>query len=117
MQRLHRRPGWDAGSADQCASAAVVSVDPTLPSLSLSKTPDKTFVGLISRVGDVQGCHLQGEPIRLSLAAKTIQNFEVKMSRLYEQTANYCAQHKDGRRSRQGCVNTSTASAVGFERE
>ncbi len=84
----HRRPGWDAGSADQCASPAVVSVDPTQTDLSLSKTPDKTFIGPIARGFDFLGYHLQGEPgqpARLTLAAKTIQNFEVKMSRLYEQ--------------------------------
>jgi len=67
---------------------AVITVNRTLSSLVLDKHPDKTFIGPIARGFDFLGYHLQGEPgqpARLTLAAKTTQNFEGKMSRLYEQ--------------------------------
>jgi hypothetical protein len=67
---------------------AVITVNRTLSGLGLDKHPDKTFIGPIVRGFDFLGYHLQGEPGqpgRLTLAAKTIQNFKVKMSQLYEQ--------------------------------
>ncbi len=67
---------------------AVSTVNRTLAGLGLDKHPDKTFIGPIARGFDFLGYHLQGvpgQPARLTLAAKTIQNFELKMSRLYEQ--------------------------------
>ena len=67
---------------------AVTTVNRTLSGLGLDKHPDKTYIGPIARGFDFLGYHLQGEPGqpgRLTLAAKTIQNFKVKMSQLYEQ--------------------------------
>jgi len=52
-------------------------------SLNLEKHPDKTFIGRIERGFDFLGYHFR--PDRLSVAAKTIENFVARALRLYEQ--------------------------------
>ena len=54
-----------------------------LGSLNLDKHPDKTFIGRIERGFDFLGYHFR--PDRLSVAAKTIENFVARALRLYEQ--------------------------------
>ena len=54
-----------------------------LGSLGLEKHPDKTFIGRIERGFDFLGSHFR--PDRLSVAAKTIENFVARAIRLYEQ--------------------------------
>ncbi len=54
-----------------------------LGSLNLEKHPDKTFIGRIERGFDFLGYHFR--PDRLSMAAKTIENFVARATRLYEQ--------------------------------
>ncbi len=51
--------------------------------LGLDKHPDKTFIGRIERGFDFLGYHFR--PDRLSVAAKTIENFLARAIRLYEQ--------------------------------
>ena len=54
-----------------------------LGSLNLEKHPQKTFIGRIERGFDFLGYHFR--PDRLSVAAKTIENFVARALRLYEQ--------------------------------
>ncbi len=67
---------------------AVRAVNRVLSSLGLEQHPDKTFIGRIARGFDFLGYRFstdgQGEAV-LTLAAKTIENFKTKLSRLYEQ--------------------------------
>ncbi len=58
-------------------------VNQVLGSLSLEKHPDKTVIGRIERGFDFLGYHFS--PDRLSVAAKTIENFVARAIRLYEQ--------------------------------
>ncbi len=60
-----------------------VGLRPVLGSLKLEKHPDKTFIGRIERGFDFLGYHFR--PNRLSVAAKTIENFVARAIRLYEQ--------------------------------
>ncbi len=62
---------------------AVKAVNQALGSLNLEKHPDKTFIGRIERGFDFLGYHFR--PDRLSVAAKTIENFVARALRLYEQ--------------------------------
>ncbi len=62
---------------------AVKVVNQALRSLNLEKHPDKTFIGRIERGFDFLGYHFR--PDRLSVAAKTIENFVARAIRLYEQ--------------------------------
>ena len=67
---------------------AVVTVNQILGSLKLEKHPDKTFIGRVTRGFDFLGYHFSTDgngKALLTLAAKTIENFEEKLSRLYEQ--------------------------------
>ena len=49
----------------------------------MDKHPDKMFIGRIERGFDFLGYHFR--PNRLSVAAKTIENFVARALRLYEQ--------------------------------
>ena len=51
--------------------------------LKLEKHPDKTFIGRIERGFDFLGYHFS--PRGLGLARKTVENFLVRATRLYEQ--------------------------------
>ncbi len=62
---------------------AVRVVNQVLCSLNLEKHPDKTFIGRIERGIDFLGYHFR--QVRLSVAAKTIENFVARAIRLYEQ--------------------------------
>ena len=62
---------------------AVKAVNHVLGSLNLEKHPDKTFIGRIEKGFDFLGYHFR--PDRLSVAAKTIENFVARATRLYEQ--------------------------------
>ncbi len=56
---------------------AVKAVNQALGSLNLEKHPDKTFIGRIERGFDFLGYHFR--PDRLSMAAKTIENFVARV--------------------------------------
>ncbi len=74
---------------------AVTAVNHVLGSLKLEKHPDKTFIGRIERGFDFLGYHFR--PDRLSLAAKTIENFVARAIRLYEQEpGEACASSRFG---------------------
>ena len=62
---------------------AMRTVTHWLNALRLDKHPDKTFIGRIARGFDFLGYHFW--PDRLTVAAKTVQAFQDKVSRLYEQ--------------------------------
>lgn len=67
---------------------AVSTVNGILQTLDLTQHPDKTFIGRIERGFDFLGYHFSRDANGiqyLSLAAKTIANFQEKLHRLYEQ--------------------------------
>ena len=64
-------------------SIAVRLVNQVLGSLSLSKHPDKTFIGRIEKGFDFLGYHFGPEGI--SVAKETVKRFVERATRLYEQ--------------------------------
>lgn len=67
---------------------AVALVNEQLAAVELEKHPDKTFIGRISRGFDFLGYRFSVDAsgqVILTLAAKTMENFQTKLSRLYEQ--------------------------------
>jgi RNA-directed DNA polymerase len=66
---------------------AIASVNSVLSSLKLIKHPDKTTMGHICRGFDFLGYHFThiGAVAGLSPARQTLQNYQTKLSRLYEQ--------------------------------
>lgn len=70
----------------KCLSTAFRSVktlNEIFNTLKLEKHPDKTFIGRIERGFDFLGYHFS--PRGLGLARKTVENFLVRATRLYEQ--------------------------------
>ena len=65
---------------------AIRVVNETLAELKLAQHPDKTFVGRTSRGFDFLG--YQFSPSGLGVAAKTIERFALRLTRLYEQGAD-----------------------------
>jgi hypothetical protein len=66
--------------------AAIKVVNQTLAELELAKHPDKTFIGRISKGFDFLGYTFA--PSGLGVAAKTVERFAERVSRLYEQGAD-----------------------------
>ena len=60
-------------------------VNETLAALKLAQHPDKTFIGRTSRGFDFLG--YQFTPSGLAVAAKTIERFAERLTRLYERGA------------------------------
>ena len=65
---------------------AIRLVNETLAELKLDKHPDKTFIGRIGRGFDFLG--YQFTPSGLGVAAKTIERFAERLTRLYEHGAD-----------------------------
>ena len=65
---------------------AIRLVNETLAELKLAQHPDKTFIGRTSRGFDFLG--YQFTPSGLGVAAKTIERFAERLTRLYEQGAD-----------------------------
>jgi hypothetical protein len=61
----------------------VALINKQLSQLKLSKAPDKTFIGKISKGFDFLGYRYDGTTLRL--AAKTLQYMTQKWKQLYEQ--------------------------------
>ena len=74
---------------------AVRLVNQVLGSLSLSKHPDKTFIGPIEHGFDFLGYHFN--PAGLTVANKTVERFVARAIRLYEQEpGEACASSRFG---------------------
>ena len=65
---------------------AIRVVNETLAALKVEQHPDKTFIGWISRGFDFLGYPFT--PSALGVAAKTIERFAERVTRLYEQGAD-----------------------------
>lgn len=80
----------------------VSAVNEELAALGLEKHPDKTFIGRIARGFDFLGYHFS--PDGLGLAHRTIDNFQTKLSRLYEQGRR--SMRRDERQTVEATINT-----------
>ncbi|MEH2000890.1 MAG: reverse transcriptase/maturase family protein [Nostoc sp.] len=67
---------------------AIKVVHQTMRELRLSLHPDKTFIGSIARGFDFLGYWFA--PLGLGVAPKTVERFVERVSRLYEQGADFC---------------------------
>ena len=65
---------------------AIRAVNQTLAALKLDQHPDKTFIGRTRRGFDFLG--YQFSPAGLGVAAKTLDHFAERMTRLYEHGAD-----------------------------
>ena len=99
---------------------AIAVINKTLNQLNLEKHPDKTFIGRASRGFDFLGYHFQqtatGKVI-LTLAQKTITNFENKLAALKDgatkaQRANARRQRNIRRRTNQSMSTSNNRSGL-----
>ena len=73
---------------------AIAAVNRTLAALQVEPHPDKTFIGRTARGFDLLGYHFQPRPrsagttVDLQAAQATLERFNARVTRLYEQGAD-----------------------------